>query len=298
VQGDARGREQLLELATAGGASVALAPLNGADFSAGWQWLGAEPGGRTVLALRRSAEGPPSVARLSAGGAPTTAYDGGAKAAWDRGLKVAELQLGAGAAMFPAWLWRNPGVALRGLVVSVHGGPRLVARPYWDAGVAWLATQGFAVIEPNYRASDGYGVAFANATVESEVQDVVATVAAARGGTGGLADGLPVMLLAHSYGASLVRLAWPRLSGVERVVLVSPVGFTGAWPGSPPRRLVVFHGTRDPIAPASAVRDGFRDATGDFVGTAWARRYEIPGEGHFFHRPASWMGVFEALAAP
>jgi dipeptidyl aminopeptidase/acylaminoacyl peptidase len=51
---------------------------------------------------------------------------------------------------------RNPAV------VEVHGGPMDQARDGYDRTAAALATQGFIVIQPNYRGSQGYGRAFQN----------------------------------------------------------------------------------------------------------------------------------------
>ncbi|HKI74491.1 MAG TPA: prolyl oligopeptidase family serine peptidase, partial [Pseudomonadales bacterium] len=52
----------------------------------------------------------------------------------------------------------KPGTAP--MVVMVHGGPR--ARDYWgyDGEVQVLATNGFSVLQINYRGSDGYGLKF------------------------------------------------------------------------------------------------------------------------------------------
>lgn len=50
------------------------------------------------------------------------------------------------------------------LVVLVHGGPK-GPRDYWgyDAQVQFLANRGYAVLQPNFRASGGYGKSFLNA---------------------------------------------------------------------------------------------------------------------------------------
>ncbi|MEZ4912177.1 MAG: S9 family peptidase [Saprospiraceae bacterium] len=50
------------------------------------------------------------------------------------------------------------------LVVLVHGGPK-GPRDYWgyDAEVQFLANRGYAVLQPNFRASGGYGKKFLNA---------------------------------------------------------------------------------------------------------------------------------------
>ncbi len=49
------------------------------------------------------------------------------------------------------------------LVVLVHGGPRARDRWQFDSTVQVLATQGFGVLQVNYRGSSGYGLAFMDA---------------------------------------------------------------------------------------------------------------------------------------
>ena len=50
------------------------------------------------------------------------------------------------------------------VIVLVHGGPK-GPRDYWgyDAEVQFLANRGYAVLQPNFRASGGYGKKFLNA---------------------------------------------------------------------------------------------------------------------------------------
>ena len=49
------------------------------------------------------------------------------------------------------------------LVVFPHGGPRMRTSPEYDGRVQFLASRGYAVLQPNFRGSRGYGKAFMNA---------------------------------------------------------------------------------------------------------------------------------------
>ncbi len=49
------------------------------------------------------------------------------------------------------------------LVVFPHGGPRMRTSPGYDGRVQFLASRGYAVFQPNFRGSRGYGKAFMNA---------------------------------------------------------------------------------------------------------------------------------------
>jgi len=61
----------------------------------------------------------------------------------------------------PVWITRPPGAAPTArppAVVLVHGGPWVRGvHWHWDPMVQWLASRGYAVIEPEFRGSDGYG---------------------------------------------------------------------------------------------------------------------------------------------
>ncbi len=65
----------------------------------------------------------------------------------------------------PAYLTLPPGGKTKDLpvIVLVHGGPK-GPRDYWgfDAEVQFLANRGYAVLQPNFRSSGGYGKAFMN----------------------------------------------------------------------------------------------------------------------------------------
>jgi len=59
----------------------------------------------------------------------------------------------------PAWLYRPHGEGVRGVVISIHGGPEAQERPFYNyAGLyQYLLSQGIAVLAPNVRGSTGYG---------------------------------------------------------------------------------------------------------------------------------------------
>jgi dipeptidyl aminopeptidase/acylaminoacyl peptidase len=65
----------------------------------------------------------------------------------------------------PAYLTLPPGSEGKKLpaVVLVHGGPTSRVVRAWDPEVQYLATRGFAVFQPNFRGSSGYGDAFRTA---------------------------------------------------------------------------------------------------------------------------------------
>ncbi|MGD0555191.1 MAG: S9 family peptidase [Streptosporangiaceae bacterium] len=59
--------------------------------------------------------------------------------------------------LVPAWLYRPAGPGPHPVLVSVHGGPELQARPRYGALHQCLLASGVAVLAPNIRGSGGYG---------------------------------------------------------------------------------------------------------------------------------------------
>ncbi len=60
------------------------------------------------------------------------------------------------------WLYR-PQQSARGAVVYVHGGPTAHSQDQINNQIQFFAQQGFAVLDPNYRGSTGFGLAFREA---------------------------------------------------------------------------------------------------------------------------------------
>ncbi len=105
---------------------------------------------------------------------------------------------------------RRPGEALP-LVVQVHGGPHAAAtcalRNY-DLHAAWAA-EGYAVLQPNYRGSSGYGSAFAVASRRDlgggDFRDILAGIDALV--AQGLVDPKRVGIMGASYGGYMANWA-------------------------------------------------------------------------------------------
>lgn len=102
----------------------------------------------------------------------------------------------------PAYLTRPPSGRPGPLVVLVHGGPELRDHQAWDRQAQVLAAQGWWVLQPNFRGSGGYGMAFAQAgwrrwgdRMQEDVEDAIAQVAAEHG-----LDGERVAIMGTSYG--------------------------------------------------------------------------------------------------
>lgn len=97
-----------------------------------------------------------------------------------------------------------PGLAPHNLPVVVlpHGGPEARDRVHFDWWAQAFAARGYAVLQPNFRGSSGYGMAFRNAgfgqwgrKMESDVSDGLAALAAK-----GIVDPHRACIVGASYG--------------------------------------------------------------------------------------------------
>ncbi len=58
----------------------------------------------------------------------------------------------------PAWVYKPPGNGPHPVIIAIHGGPEIQARPVFNATYQmWLNKLGVAVVRPNVRGSAGYG---------------------------------------------------------------------------------------------------------------------------------------------
>jgi dipeptidyl aminopeptidase/acylaminoacyl peptidase len=111
-------------------------------------------------------------------------------------------------ARYPAVLW-------------IHGGPEGQDTLNFDPWALYLAQQGYLVLEPNYRGSNGYGEKFRNLNVEDsgggEVDDVVA--GAQYLVAQGLADSGRIAIGGGSHGGTMVAYAVTKRPEVFKVAI-------------------------------------------------------------------------------
>jgi acetyl esterase/lipase len=88
------------------------------------------------------------------------------------------------------------------LVVLPHGGPFARDTEEWDWWTQFIASRGYAVIQPNYRGSSGYGTAFARKgegqwglAMQDDLNDAIIALA-----KDGIADPKRVCMVGASYG--------------------------------------------------------------------------------------------------
>jgi len=105
-------------------------------------------------------------------------------------------------ATIEAYLTAPPGGQPGPLVVLPHGGPEVRDTRGWDRQVQGLASQGWWVLQPNFRGSGGYGLGFASEgwkrwgdRMQEDVEDAVAQAIALRG-----LDAGKVAIMGTSYG--------------------------------------------------------------------------------------------------
>jgi dipeptidyl aminopeptidase/acylaminoacyl peptidase len=101
-----------------------------------------------------------------------------------------------------AYLTAPPGGAPGPLIVLPHGGPELRDVMNWDRTVQALVTEGWWVLQPNFRGSGGYGLAFASEgwgrwgdRMQEDVEDAVDHAIKTRG-----LDPGKVGIMGTSYG--------------------------------------------------------------------------------------------------
>jgi dipeptidyl aminopeptidase/acylaminoacyl peptidase len=130
--------------------------------------------------------------------------------------------------MIPAYLTLPPGSTGKGLpaIVLPHGGPE--ARDQWgfDWLVQFLAARGYAVIQPNFRGSAGYGekwlVENGFKSWETSIGDV--TAAANWLSAQGIADPNRIAILGWSYGGyAALQSAALNPTLYKSVVAIAPV---------------------------------------------------------------------------
>ena len=124
-------------------------------------------------------------------------------------------------AEIPAYLTRPASGAPGPLIVYPHGGPEARDDYGFDLRVQAMVAQGWWVLQPNFRGSGGYGVAFARAgwkrwgdRMQEDVEDAVAKVLAEH-----RLDAQRVAIVGGSYGGYAAQMGAVRRPDLYRAVI-------------------------------------------------------------------------------
>lgn len=215
------------------------------------------------------------------------------------------------------------------LILMPHGGPAARDDESWDWWTQFLASRGYAVLQPNYRGSTGYGTAFQDKgkgqwglAMQDDLTDAVRWAA-----DNGLADPKRVCIVGASYGGYAALRAAQRDKGVYRCAVsfagvsdmpamlrydggflnggrskdylraqapdlkgVSPINFAGDF--SIP--LLMVHGKADTVVPVDQSRDMAQKLK---AGGKPFRYVEQPKGDHHFSRQEDRLQFLKELEA-
>lgn len=131
------------------------------------------------------------------------------------------------------------------MILMPHGGPFARDKEEWDWQAQFLANRGYAVLQPNYRGSSGYGKAFAEKgegqwglAMQDDLNDAVDWAVRE-----GIADGKRVCMMGASYGGYAAMRAAQRDGGRYRCA-ISYAGVSDLAAMTRYDRRFLNHGTR------------------------------------------------------
>jgi len=183
------------------------------------------------------------------------------------------------------WLYR-PAPPARGLVVQIHGGPTAHSEDAFSGFIQACVAAGFAVLDPNYRGSTGFGLAFREAIREDgwggREQDDIRTGAEAAVARG-IAPPGKVAVTGTSYGGYSSWCAathWP----ATLLAAAAPIcGMTDL--------VVDYHSTRPDLRPYS------EEMLGGSPGQV-PERYRERSPIHFVDRIAARLLIVQGMNDP
>lgn len=237
------------------------------------------------------------------------------------------LEVAAGDRLIPAWFYRPANAIKPPLVAFCHSGPTGQASPTLQAAIQFWTSRGYAVVDINYRGSDGYGRRWRQALLghwgEYDVADCLAVITHLLGNDavdaqriylrGNSAGGLTALqLLAQSRLIRAAALRYPVVDlpalahvshkfeahYLHRLVGVADESPAALAPYSPANQLhcittplLIQQGDQDPVVPSTQAR-----LLADTL-TARGVSCELKlhaGEGHGFRRAETLAAALQA----
>ena len=197
------------------------------ELSKGWH-RGLDWGEPGIACVRSGAVTPGQVVVLAANGSGRRAVARGPVGGFESTplVEPRAVTYKSGDTNVHALLYRPTGGGRAPMVVHLHGGPTGQAIADWNGRVQWLVQRGYAVLQPNYRGSTGYGRAYTQALAgEWGVRDVGDVAAGIRHAVKeGWADGARVVVMGGSAGGFTALLVAAQHPGLVRgVIALYPV---------------------------------------------------------------------------
>ncbi len=294
------------------------------ELSKGWH-RGIDWGADGIVCVRSGAVTPPEIVALAPNGSARRQIARGAVGGFERtGLvEPRAVSWKSSSATVHGLLWRpeSPRSTPPPLLVWVHGGPTSQALADWNARLQYFLQQGFAVLQPNYRGSSGYGGDYRRALEgrwgERDAADVAAGIRHAT--KDGWGDANAVVLMGGSAGGlTILNVAARHADVVAAVVALYPVadllaldatthrfesGYASRLVGQLPDAraayvansaitvadqikapVLILHGSDDKVVPPA--QSAQLEATLQRVGTP-VERHVYEGENHGWRRAAT-----------
>jgi len=183
-------------------------------------------------------------------------------------------------------------------IIVIHGGPRRLASPKWDANIQLATSEGTTVAIVNYRGSSGYGQRFEREySPDAQAEDILQISHFLKAHYGIQVENQ--VILAESSGCSIAYRAALQTNGrFLGIILISPTELPPqALPaGRKPRFLDMYQGENDALRDAvsgEACVSSLLNPRDDNQSQTIIRVLE--SEGHNLQRVASWAEIYARL---
>ncbi len=189
------------------------------------------------------------------------------------------------------WVFRPKG-ALKGAVLTIHGGPSICVSPRWDPIYQLWLEMGYLVVAPNYPGSRGFGARFMKMSRRESLEDLNGWLAWLRSQV----FGKPLFIDGLSYGGVLGQeLAVQKSVEVSGLILRSSALHLSPEQISSLSPILVLFGERDHLVASKEVQDSLSRWVIAAPGRVFYRGYLR--EGHLLREISSLRDSFSTVAS-